>query len=59
MWYTAVYSWTKEASLANLGRNSVQAINMVAGREKAIVDIYCIHYQHPHIEGFAAPRSLT
>lgn len=49
MWYTAAYSWTKEANLANLGRNSLWVITMVVSREKAIVDIFCTHYQHPHI----------
>ena len=42
----------------NLGRRSLQ-VKIRASGEKAVVDIFCTHYQHPHMKDFIVSLSLT
>lgn len=46
-----VYSWIKETGLANLGRSSLcEGVVLRLGEENDMVDIFCTHYQHPHMD---------
>lgn len=44
----------KEAGLANACRSrlyfDIQALNLWDWEEKAMVDIFCTHYQCPHVD---------